>query len=179
MDKATNSAGNGPKIDFPQICGRKKEKKNFITKCPTLLPKFGWKLVENRSKISPKKPTGLSDFVDRASGGLRTPKNASGGWAFGLSLRPDPSLIPNTFVEKVIQYIYYIYPFLYSTLYKFLCGLEGRYWLAMQGVPGSKLATARKTFFLFFTFFLDLAKISKNPKLIFEIRQVCRPITNP
>ena len=132
------------------------------------MPKFGRKLGKNRSKISPKKPTGLSGFVDRASGGLGTPKNASGRWAFGLSLRPGPSLIPNTFVEKVIQYIYYIYPFLYSILYKFLCGLEGRYWLAMQGVPGSKLASARKTFFLFFTFFLDLAKISTKPKVDFR-----------
>ena len=155
MDKATNSAGNGPKTDdFPQISGQKK-RKIFITKCPTILPKFGRKLGKNRSKISPKNPTGLLGFVDRASGGLGTPKNASGRWAFGLSLRPGPSLIPNTFVEKVIQYIC---PFLYSTLYKFLCGLEGRYRLAMQGVPGSKLASARKNIFFFFYFFPGLSQ---------------------
>ena len=68
------------------------------------------------------------------------------------------------FLCKVIH----IYVHFYVVLYKFLCGLEGRCWLAMQGVPGSKLASARKIFFLFFTFFLDLAKISTKPKVDFR-----------
>ena len=82
------------------------------------------------------------------------------------SPRPGPSLIPNTYMEKVT--IQYICPFLYSTLYQFLRGLEGSHRLTTQKVPGSNLGPARKNIFSFFNFFLDLAKISTKPKVDFR-----------
>ena len=104
------------------------------------LPKFGHKSTENR--LGPKKPIGLW-----GSGFARA--------GFGLSLRPDPSLIPNTFVEKVTQYIC---PFLYSTLYQFLRGPEGSHRLTTQKVSGSKPGCGRKNLFLFFQFFPGLSQ---------------------
>ena len=78
------------------------------------------------------------------------------GWAFRLSPRPGPSLIPNTYMEKVT--IQYICPFLYSTLYQFLRGLEGSHRLTTQKVPGSNLGPARKNIFFFFQFFPGLSQ---------------------
>ena len=78
------------------------------------------------------------------------------GWAFRLSPRPGPSLIPNTYMEKVT--IQYICPFLYSSLYQFLRGLEGSHRLTTQKVSGSKPGWGRKNLFLFFQFFPGLSQ---------------------
>ena len=71
------------------ISGKKKFE-NFLV---IILPKFSMKLAENRPILGPKKPAGLSGFEDRASGGLGPPKKRLGRAGFGLSPRPDPSLI--------------------------------------------------------------------------------------
>ena len=73
-------------------------KKNFEIFLVEILPKFSQKSTENRPISGPKKPAGLSGFAVRASGGLGLPKNRLGRAGFGLSPRPDPSLIsPFTF----------------------------------------------------------------------------------
>ena len=75
--------------DFWPISGQKKIE-NFLV---IILPKFIRKLAENRPILGPKKPAGLSGFEDRASGGLGPPKKRHGRAGFGLSPRPDPSLL--------------------------------------------------------------------------------------
>ena len=152
MDKATNSAGNGPKIDnFPRFLAENKKKKFLLQNVPQFCPNS----AGNGPEISQKLAFGRARDAQKCL-----------GWAFRLSPRPGPSLIPNTYMEKVT--IQYICPFLYSTLYQFLRGLEGSHRLTTQKVPGSNLSSARKIFFSFFNFFLDLAKISTKPKVDFR-----------
>ena len=82
--------------NFWLISRQKKLENFFVTKSPIILPKFSRKLAKNRPIFGPKKPAGLSGFEDRASGGLGAPKKRLGRAGFGISPRPDPSLISGT-----------------------------------------------------------------------------------
>ena len=113
---------------------------------------FFYKMSHNFAQI----PGNGSDISQKLAFGRARDAQKCLGWAFRLSPRPGPSLIPNTYMEKVT--IQYICPFLYSTLYQFLRGLEGSHRLTTQKVPGSNLGSARKNLFFFFQFFPGLSQ---------------------
>ena len=71
--------------------------------------------------------------------------------------------------NNVFMQSYLIYMSIFKKyLYQFLRGLEGSHRLTIQKVSGSKPGWGRKNLFLFFQFFLDLAKISTKPKVDFR-----------
>ena len=79
------------------------------------------------------------------------PENA-GPWPTRAEEKSGPKIMG---LYKVVQYIC---PFLYSTIYQFLRGLEGSHRLTTQKVPGSNLGPARKNIFFFFQFFPGLSQ---------------------